>query len=163
MFPSTPPMRTNNPFFLGRAALFAFAVCLPLTASDIVSIRGIPNFHTVNDRVYRGGQPSEEGFRNLAAAGVKTIVDLRDEKEHIKYEKHLVKDLGMHYVSIPMRGMHTPDEKSVSHALKALDDDHGPVFIHCQCGADRTGVVLACYRIDHDRWSNREALSAARS
>jgi len=44
-----------------------------------VSIRGVPNFHTVNDNIYRGGQPSDEGLRALASAGVKTIVDLRDD------------------------------------------------------------------------------------
>src|SRR4051812_22097316 len=156
MFPSTPSMKSLS--------LLVFALCLPLTAGDIISIRGVPNFHTVNDRVYRGGQPSDEGLRNLAASGVKTIVDLRDEDEHIKDEKRVVKALGMRYVSIPMHGMHSPSEKSVAHALKALNDDHGgPVFIHCKRGADRSGVVLACYRMEHDNWSNREALDEARS
>lgn len=157
-------MPIQNPSFSRRAALAVFALCLPLTAGDTTSFRGIPNFHVVNDRVYRGGQPSGEGFRNLAAAGIKTIVDLRDEEDHIKNEKHFVKALGMHYVSIPMKGMHTPSEKSVSHALKVLYDEHaGPVFIHCKRGADRSGLVLACYRMEHDNWSNREALDEARS
>ena len=63
-----------------------------------------------------------------------------------------------------MRGMHTPEDKKVKHALKVLNDEHeGPVFIHCQRGADRTGVVLACYRVSHDNWSNRQALDEARS
>src|SRR5439155_25132281 len=127
-------------------------------------IRGVPNFQTLNDRVSRGGQPSEEGFRNLAASGVRTIVDLREDDARSKREKKLVKSLGMRYVNIPLRGMHTPHHKQIEHALKVLNEEKaGPVFIHCQRGADRTGVVLACYRMEHDRWSNREALDEARS
>jgi tyrosine-protein phosphatase SIW14 len=128
------------------------------------SVKGVPNFHVVNKQLFRGGQPTDAGFRNLAAMGVKTIVDLQEEGDRSHDEKRIVKALGMHYVNVPMKGMTTPKEKQVSHALKALDDNSdGPVFIHCKRGADRTGVVIACYRIQHDRWDNQKALSEARS
>ncbi|HEY1336912.1 MAG TPA: tyrosine-protein phosphatase [Bryobacteraceae bacterium] len=147
-----------------RAAALALALSIPLAlATAAPAIRGVPNLRTINDRVYRGGQPSDEGFRNLAAAGVKTIVDLREHDERSKQEKRLVEALGMKYVNIPMKGMHTPDDKQVAHALKILNDDKAaPVFVHCKRGADRTGLVLACYRIEHDNWSNAEALQEAR-
>jgi protein tyrosine phosphatase (PTP) superfamily phosphohydrolase (DUF442 family) len=153
--------------FLSRAATAVFMLTLPLAAwcagPDVQGIRGIPNLHSVNDQIYRGGQPSTEGFRNLAASGFKTIVDLRDEKDRSKQEKRLVHKLGMHYVNIPMQGMHAPKDKSVSKALKVLSDENaGPVFIHCKRGADRTGVVLACYRMEHDNWSKQEAMNEAR-
>ena len=73
-------------------------------------------FQTVNDRVYRGGQPTDRGFRELAAAGVKTVVDLREDDERSKDEKRLVKALGMRYVNIPMKGMTTPSDKQISTA-----------------------------------------------
>ena len=126
-------------------------------------VRGVPNFQSVNDQVYRGGQPTAEGFRELAAMGVKTIVDLQEKDERSHAEHKLVHSLGMHYVNIPMKGMTTPKDKQISHALKELKADRGPVFIHCHRGADRTGVVLACYRIEHDNWSREEALREARS
>src|SRR2546426_1139871 len=86
---------------------------------------------------HRRGEPSEEGFRNLAASGVHTIVDLREDDARSKREKKLVKSLSMHYLNIPMRGMHTPHRKQVEHALKVLNEEKaGPVFIHCQRGAD---------------------------
>jgi len=70
----------------------------------------------------------------------------------------------MRDINIPMKGMTTPTEKQISHALKALNDSSdGPIFIHCKRGADRTGVVIACYRIQHDNWDNQKALSEARS
>jgi len=131
-------------------------------ADTTVSIKGIPNFHVVNEKVLRGGQPTGSGFRNLADMGVKTVIDLQEEGDRAHDEKKLVKALGMDYVNIPMKGMTTPTDKQISHALKALDKD-GPVFIHCKRGADRTGVVIACYRVKHDGWDNQEALSEARN
>jgi len=128
-----------------------------------VAVSGVPRYAVVNDRVSRGGQPSGEGFRNLAASGVRTIVDLQEKGERSKDEKHLVEALGMKYINVPMKGMKTPEEKQISRVLKALQNEKaGPVFIHCKRGADRTGVAIACYRMEHDGWSNREALQEAR-
>ncbi|HJZ96575.1 MAG TPA: tyrosine-protein phosphatase [Candidatus Solibacter sp.] len=135
-----------------------------IAAPSVDQIRGIPNLHAVNGQIYRGGQPSAEGFRNLAAAGFKTILDLREDDQRGKDEKKLVKALGMHYVNVPMKGMKKPEDKQVSKALKVLHDEKsGPIFVHCKRGADRTGVVLACYRMEHDRWDHQQALSEARN
>jgi tyrosine-protein phosphatase SIW14 len=125
---------------------------------------GVPHFYEVNENVYRGGQPSKHGFSKLAEMGVKTVLDLREEEgDRGKEEKKMVKHFGMHYVNVPMRGMHVPTEKQISKALAVLNDpDAAPVFIHCKRGADRTGAVIACYRIGHDNWENRRALSEAR-
>src|SRR5438552_416449 len=155
----------NHRFPVARAlAVSASFFGLSVLASADPSVKGVPNFRVVNDQVLRGGQPTDAGFRNLAAMGVKTIVDLTEEGERSHDEKKLVKALGMHYVSVPMKGMTTPKEKQISHALKALkDNSDGPVFIHCKRGADRTGVVIACYRIEHDGWDNQKALTEARN
>jgi hypothetical protein len=40
---------------------------------------GVPNFHQVSERIYRGAQPTTEGFQELAKMGIKTVVDLRRE------------------------------------------------------------------------------------
>src|SRR6201999_1683810 len=61
-----------------------------------------------------------------------------------------------------LRGMHSPADESIQTALKLMNDETaGPVFIHCKRGADRTGAVVACYRISHDRWSTHKALEEA--
>jgi protein tyrosine/serine phosphatase len=70
----------------------------------------------------------------------------------------------MRYVSIPMHGLSTPKDDKVA-AVQALFNDttNGPVFVHCKRGADRTGMVVAVYRISHDQWDNKKALSEAKS
>jgi protein-tyrosine phosphatase len=69
----------------------------------------------------------------------------------------------MRYVGIPMKGMRTPSDEQISGVLALMNDDTaGPVFVHCERGADRTGAVIACYRIQHDHWDSDEALSEAR-
>jgi protein tyrosine/serine phosphatase len=46
--------------------------------------------------------------------------------------------------------------------LGLIDTLPKPVFIHCIHGCDRTGTMIACYRIAHDQWSNKAALAEAK-
>jgi protein tyrosine/serine phosphatase len=74
-----------------------------------------------------------------------------------------VKDLGMRYVSIPMKGLSTPDNNKVAAVLAIFNDSSsGPVFVHCKRGADRTGMAVAVYRISNDHWDNEKALREAK-
>ena len=126
---------------------------------------GLPNFKIVNDRILRGGQPSDDGFKKLAERGVKTVVDLRWVNEHsIPHEKEIVEADGMRFISVPMKGLSAPSLEQMTKVLSILEDSNSwPVFIHCRRGADRTGTVLACYRISHDHWENQKALEEAKT
>jgi tyrosine-protein phosphatase SIW14 len=136
----------------------------PITFDGLVKVDGVGNFHQVDDHVYRGAQPTDQGFRNLAKLGIRTVVDLREDGQRARDEERTVKEAGMQYVSVPMKGMQAPSDQSVSKALALLEDaSTGPVFVHCMRGADRTGNVIACYRIEHDHWKNEQALTEARS
>jgi tyrosine-protein phosphatase SIW14 len=138
--------------------------CLGLPAFGASSIPGIENFYSVDARVYRGAQPTTSGFGYLARIGVKTVLDLREADERSIEENRVVTAAGMRYVNIPMTGLTPPTEKEVTKILTLLEDDAmGPVFVHCKRGADRTGAVIAAYRIDHDHWDNARALSEAKS
>ena len=140
----------------------SFAVFFALVSLAVAQPAGLPNFHKVDDHVYRGAQPTPEGFRNLSKLGIKTVVDLRGSEHSEAAEKKIVEADGMRYVSIPMRGMSTPTDQQISGALKLIDDPaSGPVFIHCRRGADRTGAVIACYRISHDHWDSGRAVDEA--
>ncbi len=126
---------------------------------------GVPNFHRVNEHLYRGGQPSQAGFSSLAALGVKLVLDLRPPGEHpVAVEERAVEAAGMRYLNLPMKGIGAPTEAEVAHALAVLGDQaNGVVFVHCRRGSDRTGTVIACYRMTHDHWENRRALEEAKS
>src|SRR5579872_2738454 len=141
-------------------------ICLtPVTlwAADAIEAPGVPNFHTVDEHLYRGAQPSQEGFKNLAKLGVKVILDLREGREHAILEKKTVEAEGMKYINVPMRGLNAPTDEQIGTIINLLGDSSGwPVFVHCRRGADRTGTVIACYRISHDHWQNDKALHEAK-
>jgi tyrosine-protein phosphatase SIW14 len=143
--------------------VFAFA-SMPAWAAGL-SAPGVPNFYQVNDHVYRGAQPTDEGWKSLASLGVKTVIDLRLQNEHpTQAERQAVEAAGMHYINIPMNGLIAPTNEQISKVLGLLDSTkEGPVFIHCRRGADRTGTVIACYRVAHDHWQNKKALAEAKS
>lgn len=149
-----------------RAAIFFLTTSLALASAWASSQNdNLPNFQKVDDHVYRGAQPTDSGFQDLARLGIKTVIDLRDIGEHSQAnERKAVTDLGMRYVNIPMHGMSMPKDDQVA-AVEAIFNDSasGPVFVHCKRGADRTGMVVAVYRISHDQWENRKALDEAKS
>jgi len=142
-------------------SILFFGVTISSAAS--LPLAGVPNFYKVDNQVYRGAQPTVEGFVSLAKLGVKTVIDLRELGEHSQAgEEAIVKEQGMRYLSIPLKKMGTPSVETISRILGLLNDSSaGPVFVHCKRGADRTGAVIACYRISHDFWSNAQALSEA--
>src|SRR3984885_12506886 len=153
-------------FLLRRGAILSIAASLTLASAWASSqSENLPNFQKVDDYVYRGAQPKIDGFKDLAERGIKTVVDLRDIGEHSQAdEQKAVTDSGMRYVSMPMQGMSTPKYEQIATIHSLLNDvTSGPVFVHCKRGADRTGTVIALYRIVHDSWDSKRALSEAKS
>lgn len=131
-------------------------------SAAVEHIKGLPNFHRVNEHLYRGGQPSAEGLAALRDMGVKTVLNLRPPGEQTLNEENLLKSWGIQYINIPMPALGAPSRESVERALDILHSDKGwPVFVHCHRGADRTGTVVACYRMSHDCWTNSRALEEA--
>ena len=157
-------MRSQQ-YFRRRAVLLSIVASLMVASGRAESQDGnLPNFQKVNDHVFRGGQPTADGFRELAERGIKTVIDLRQIGEHSQAdERKIVTSLGMRYTSIPMAGMSTPKDDQVNAALALLSDTaSGPFFVHCRRGADRTGMVIAVYRISQDGWENKKALDEAK-
>jgi len=139
--------------------VLAVAGVLPALAGNVP---GIKNFDQVDAHVYRGAQPTGEGFRYLARIGVKTVIDLREAGERAQAEERIIKASGMAYVNVPMTGLTPPTEAELLKILPVLENlTGGPVFVHCWRGADRTGAVIAAYHIDHDHWDNARALQDA--
>src|SRR5258706_15968861 len=132
-----------------RSRILLFALALPVFAGS--SVQEIKNFYQVDEHVYRGAQPNDDGFKYLAKIGVKTVIDLREADERSKAEERVVTAAGMKYINVPMTGLTPPREAEIAKILGLLEDGQtGPVFVHCKRGADRTGAVIAAYRIEHD-------------
>jgi protein tyrosine/serine phosphatase len=145
-----------------RNFLLTCAFALPILAGP--STPGIENFHQVDAHVFRGAQPTEEGFRYLANLGVKTVIDLRESDARARKEEQQVTAAGMKYFNVPMTGLTPPTQAEIATILGLLENgSEGAVFVHCKRGADRTGAVIASYRIDHAGWDNARALSEAKA
>lgn len=106
----------------------------------------IPQFGKIDEQIYRGGQPSEEGLRLLKSMGVETIINFRHEKDEIEKERKIAEELGMKYISIPWRVQWHPRNPVMQEFLAEVGREEGPFFIHCRRGAERTGVADAIYR-----------------
>ena len=127
------------------------------------SSRDLPSFAQVDEALYRGGQPSPEGFRRLQAMGVKTIIDLRRPSWAANEERRLVEQLGMRWVSIPMWFWWRPSDQQVRRFLGIMDDPaNRPVLVHCRQGWNRAGVMCAIYRVARQGWEPKQAYAEAR-
>jgi tyrosine-protein phosphatase SIW14 len=119
-------------------------------------VKGISNFGKVSPNLYRGGQPSRQGFEALSKMGVDIVVDTRGNRA--KTEGKVVKHLGMKYVSIPWH-CPFPHDEAFARFLKLMKDNpHKKIFVHCRLGDDRTGMMVAAYRMALEDWSAADAM-----
>ncbi len=115
---------------------------------------GLPNLFKVSDGFYRGAQPTAEGIRQLPKLGVHTIVNLRT----LHSDADKVAGLPLSYESISFKAWH-PEHEDVVRFLKIVTKPgNQPIFVHCQHGADRTGMMTAVYRIVVQGWSKDDAI-----
>jgi protein tyrosine/serine phosphatase len=112
----------------------------------------IDNFGQINDNYYRGAQPGTSDYSDLAAIGVKTVIDLtRDGRSD---EQGLVERAGMKFYRIPLTTSERPSQRAITQFLKLVNDPANfPVYVHCQGGRHRTGVMTAVYRMTKDGWT----------
>jgi protein tyrosine/serine phosphatase len=129
----------------------------PTPAIDISRIE-IDNFGQVNARYYRGEQPQDRDYRDLAALGIRTVIDL--QKDYSADEARLVEGAGMRFYRIPMTTRVPPTPGQIALFLEVVDDPaRQPVYVHCAGGKHRTGVMTAIYRMERDGWTPSQAFA----
>lgn len=153
-----PFHRANNMFAPLRGIQFPRPIYVPRDASPALKEAAamIPNLSVVSPSLIRGSQPSVPSLSLLKTAGVKTIINLRNEPILIAQEASAAKRAGIDYVNIPMALFDTPTRQQFQKFLSIVDNN-GPVFVHCQMGEDRTGTMVAVYRIARQGWDPNRA------
>jgi len=142
--------------FLGVAAVVSLggtSAPRPATWAQPVAARHLKNFYQLDAKLYRSAQPRDEGFREAAALGIRSVLSLRDHHD----DRHEAQDTGLALYRVPMEAGDIR-RADVVKALRVLRAAEGPVLVHCWHGSDRTGLLCAMYRIVFQGWDRAEAL-----
>ena len=144
--------------YFNHSIIFAVNLIFLLSVATPAQTKNLPNFHQVNEKLYRGGQPKEGGFAELKKLGITTVIDLRDDDENALKEKKLVEAAGMQFLNFPLGNWSRPDTDDIDKILATINSTkYQPVFVHCKRGSDRTGTAMAIYRMQHDGWTAKQA------
>jgi len=130
----------------------------PLHWARPLQLPGLTNFYRVTTNLYRGAQPTAEGMAQLKGMGIKTVISLRS----FHSDQDEVAGTGLKSIRIETKPWHAEEEDVVRFLKAATDTNNLPVFVHCQRGADRTGLMCAMYRIVVSGWTKSEAIEEMR-
>ncbi len=149
--------------FSRYALLLILAVSLSVSAEPVrdkrwavpVEIPGVENLHRVDEGLYRSGQPTSEGFKDLYDYGIRLVLSLRSNHD----DRNLAGDTRLELLRIPMAAWFIRDQDIIA-ALRILRsrNTEKPLLVHCWHGADRTGAVIAAYRIVCQNWTQQDAI-----
>lgn len=138
---------------LRLTCLLLLSLCLPLAV-----LAADTPLNEVRPGLYAGGQPSAAQLRELAAQGVRTVIDLRQPGEDRGFdETRVAESLGLCYVRIPVAGAEGLDAANVRAVHQALQQSLGPVLLHCASG-NRAGAVLGLVNARYEHASPEQAL-----
>jgi len=133
--------------------------------AEKLELAGISGAAKVNEFLYRGSQPNQQGVEQLKKLGVDTIVDLRGEwRGTMETERRRAESLGMQLVNIRGSGWTPPQDEQMAQFFALMQErPRRRVFVHCWLGNDRSGVFIAAYRIAFDGWNPEQALAEMRA
>lgn len=148
-----------------RAFLIVAAVSLLSTAASAQNptvYPELPRFQQVNERLYRGGQPRTGGVNRLRELGINTVINLRGTSDRTRAEETEVRAAGLNYFNVALPNWGRPQDAHVRRVLELIAaSENGRVFIHCRDGVDRTGLIVAMYRMTREGWTSNDALAEA--
>ena len=122
----------------------------------------ITNFRQVSSKIYRGGLPTIFQLLDLKSLGTQTVINLMVPGDQSDTEQRFCASLGLRYIHIPESGAFEPHYSDIETVIRLLiDPAMGVIFVHCLHGDDRTGTVIACYRMQYERMSNATAMAEA--
>jgi protein tyrosine/serine phosphatase len=116
---------------------------------------GVPNLHRLTPTLYRSEQPTAVGMKNLEKLGIRTVINLRAFNDDLDE----LRGTSLRAVHVPVRTWHLETEDVVAVMRELRQPENGPFLIHCQHGADRTGLMSAMYRMLEQDWTADDALA----
>ncbi len=119
-----------------------------------VQLRGAANLYEVTDYLYRSGQPTEEGMKNLKKLGIKTIINLRA----FYFDSDKIRETGLRVEELSVKVWHIEDADVVRVLRIIRKRENGPFLIHCSNGSDRAGVMIAMFRVVEQGWTKEDAI-----
>ena len=154
--------RKLSPVFCATTAVIAALVMLSAAQAaqqdSLLSKIKIKNFGCLNENYYRGAQPTGSDYADLAALGIKTVIDL--QRVGVKDEQSIVEAAGMKFIRIGMSDKKRPAPEQVEMFLQVVNDPaNQPVFVHCKGGRHRTGAMTATYRMTREGWTAEQAVA----
>jgi protein tyrosine phosphatase (PTP) superfamily phosphohydrolase (DUF442 family) len=126
----------------------------PARWAQKIEVAGVKNCYQVTTNLYRGAQPTAEGMKMLQKLGIRTVINLRA----FHSDKDEVAGTGLRSVRFETKAWHAEEEDVIGFLKVVTDKNQLPVFVHCQRGADRTGMMCAMYRIVVCGWTKPEAI-----
>ena len=158
-------MKWHRKIYPVAAVMLLSAVTVAVTAQETtnrptgwaqkVAVAGVENCFQVTTNLYRGAQPTEEGMAHLQALGVRFVVSLR----MLHSDGHILHGTGLKTMNLGMVPWRANPDDVVRFLKAATDTNNLPLFVHCEHGADRTGVMCAMYRVVVCNWTKQEAIA----
>ena len=147
---------------LPTVAIALILLSATASAQDTTSYAELPRLKQVNERLYRGAQPRDGGLSRLRDLGINTVINLRGASARTRAQEAEARALGLNYFNVALPNWGRPQDARVRRILEIVAaPENGRVFIHCRSGVDRTGMIVAIYRMTHDGWSANDALAEA--
>ncbi|HXD94067.1 MAG TPA: dual specificity protein phosphatase family protein [Bacteroidia bacterium] len=148
---------TVNILFFTSGYINAQNLDLKPSTANKLNLARFTNLYKVDDSLYRSEQPSNKGFILLDSVGIKTIINLRQRKT----DNYKIKKTGLELVNVPMNAW-TISYSDIVASMRVVIHAKKPILIHCKHGADRTGCIVAIYRIVKCGWTREDAIKEFR-
>lgn len=151
-----------------RQTVFSVAVvlillCATVSAQQKINSAELPRrFQQVSEKLYRSGQPRNGELNRLRELGINTVINLRGASAQTRAEEAEARALGLNYFNVALPNWARPQDTRVARILELIAaPENGRVLVHCKDGVDRTGMIVAMYRVAHEGWTSNRALAEA--